>query len=459
MKLILIRPNYKSHIITPPLGLGYLASYLKKEGHDVKIIDGLRDSLDNEHILREILKEKPDAVGITCLTAFYHEVVGLSNLLKDNKILCIIGGVHPTFLPYSTLLDTRADFVICGEAEKALLSLVKNNFNNCGIRGIYSIKDLKSDEELIEKAEIFENLDEIPFPDWEQINPGLYPKAPYGAILKNFPAAPVITTRGCSFECAFCASPRLYNKRTRFRSPENVIDEVRYLTSGFGIKEISFIDDNLTFKKEHVEQICNLIISHKLKFSWSCPTGIRADSIDESLVKLMVKAGCYYFAYGIESADQGILNNIKKHEAIEAIDRAIRIADKEGISCQGLFIFGLPGETQETIKKTIHFARKTKLERAQFLILDIIPGSELWYKLKGKFRPNWRKDSFREPEWLPEGLSKEQLMRAQAKAFRSFYFRLPIILKLVKLIRIGQIKFLLQRIKEYRILKYPLFEN
>ena len=144
MKVILVRPSYKSHIITPPLGIGYLAAYLKSDGIEVKIIDGLRNKLTKEQILKVILMEKPDAVGITCLTAFYNETITLANAVKKNNIRTIIGGVHPTFLPYSTLMDSRADFVICGDGEIAFVKLIKNNFNNSGIKGVYSLKDLKA---------------------------------------------------------------------------------------------------------------------------------------------------------------------------------------------------------------------------------------------------------------------------------------------------------------------------
>ncbi|MCX5699122.1 MAG: radical SAM protein [Candidatus Omnitrophica bacterium] len=453
MKTVLIRPNYKSHIVTPPLGIGYLAAYLKRDGIEVKIIDGLKNKLTKEQILRDVFIEKPDVVGITCLTAFYNEAIVLSNLIKNSNIRTIIGGVHPTFLPYSTLIDSQADFVICGEGEIALTKLIKNNFNNYGIRGVYSIKDLKSDDDIIEKAEIIPELDEIPFPDWEQMNPNLYSKAPHGAIAKNFPIGVITTTRGCPYRCIFCASPKFYNGIIRYRSPENVVKEIIYLIDNYGVKEIHFEDDNLTFKKEHIEKICNLIIQSGRSISWACPNGVRADRVDVNLIRLMMKSGCYYFAYGIESADPGILKNIKKDVCIETIKRSIEIAEKEGISCQGFFIFGLPGETSETIKKTINFSKKIKLSRAQFLILDIVPGSELWYTLEGKFNPNWNKDSFREPEWIPEGLTKEQLIKAQVRAFRSFYFRLPVLFKLLKLIRPRQIGVLLQRLKEYRILK------
>ncbi len=452
-KIVLIRPNYNSHIITPPLGIGFLASYMKFQGIEVKIIDGLKDSLSNEKILELILAEKPDVVGITCLSAFYNEVVALSQLVKANNFRCWIGGVHPSFLPYKTLLESKADYVICGEGEIALTKLIQNNYINDNIKGVYSLENLSDETQTFEKGEIIENLDEIPFPDWEQIDPNTYPKAPHGAIAKNFPIGIITTSRGCPYECVFCASPQFYSRKIRYRSPENVIEEIKYLIDNFGIKEVHFEDDNLTLKRDHIEKICNLILENNLNISWACPNGIRADKVDEELIKLMAKSGCYYFAYGIESANAQILKNIKKHETIEVIEKSIAIADRCGISCQGFFIFGLPGETAETIEESIQFARRSKLSRAQFLILDVLPGCELWTSLKGQFVPNFAKNSYKEPEWLPPTLTKKDLLKAQSRAFRVFYFRSFIFFKLLKSVRFSQIKFLLKRVFEYRLVK------
>lgn len=454
MKVLLVRPNYESHIITPPIGLGYLSSYLREYDIEVKILDGLCDNMDNEILQNKILDENPDAVGITCLTAFYREVIDLSRKLKKKNVVVIIGGVHPTFLPLETLNDSNCDYVVMGEGEVALLKLIQNNINNSGIIGVYSKEDIKLRKRPLGKAERIMHLDKLPFPDWEQINPNKYPKAPHGAIVKNFPVAPIMTTRGCPYSCTFCASPRFYDRKVRFRSPENVIEEIKYLTNRFGIKEIHFEDDNLTIKPHHIEKICELIIENDIKISWACPNGIRADKVDESLIKLMKKSGCYYFAYGIESADQQILNNIKKQEDIETVEKSINLAHEAGISCQGFFIFGLPGETKETIDKSICFAKKSKLDRAQFLILDVLPGSELWDTLKGQFIPNWGKKSYQEPEWLPKNITKEYLMRSQTRAFFEFYFKSPMrFLKLALSIKFGQIKYLFKRLVDYRIIK------
>ncbi|MFC1898067.1 B12-binding domain-containing radical SAM protein [Candidatus Cloacimonadota bacterium] len=453
MKIILVRPKYKSHLITPPLGLGYLSSYLQKYGLKTKIIDALKDDLDNDELVLKIIEDKPEAVGITCLTAFYNEVIDLSIKLKKHNIKVIIGGVHPTFLPKQTLQESSCDFVILGEGEKALLKLIRNDFDNSRIRGVYSNDDIGKETDFV-KAERIENLDELPFPDWRQIDPRSYPPAPHGALIKHFPVAPIISTRGCPYECTFCASPGFYDRSIRFRSSENVIEEIKYLVKNFGIKEIHFEDDNLTLDRDHIKKICDLIIENNIKISWACPNGIRADKVDEELVYLMKRSGCYLIAYGVESADPQILENIGKHESIETIENSINMVSKAGLSCQGFFIFGLPGETKRTLKKSIYFAKKSKLDRAQFVILDILPGSELWDTLKGKFKPNWSKNSYKEPEWIPDEVSEKELLHSQSKAFREFYFKSPIrIIKLILLVRFRQIKFLLHRLKDFRIFK------
>lgn len=455
MRIVLARPNYDSHIITPPLGLGYLASYLKKRGMEATIIDGLRDNLTTEALLKRILAEKPHAVGITCLTAFYRQAVMLSRLLKQRHLRVIFGGVHPTFLPYDTLRDSGADYVIRGEGEIALSRLVEGDFECDGIPGVYSREDLECGTAPDEKAPRPENLDELPFPDWEQIDPNTYPVAPHGAVVKNYPIGVITSTRGCPCQCTFCASPGFYDRKIRFRSPGNVVKEIEYLVERFGVREIHFEDDNLTLRRGHVEGICHRIRDSGIKISWACPNGIRADTVDENLIRLMKKSGCYSVAYGIESASPRILKNIKKHEGIETIEKAIHLARKAGVSCQGFFVFGLPGETSETIEETIRFAQKSKLTRAQFLILDVIPGSELWRTLEGQFAPDWTKNSFKEPEWIPDGLTKEQLTEAQSRAFRTFYSHPLRFLRLAASVKPKQLGYLWHRLKEYRVLKTP----
>ena len=148
MKIALVRTNAPALQLVPPLGIGYISAYLNKNGIETVIIDGLRDNISNPEILKIILKEKPDAVGITCLTAVYNEVIELANLVKEKKITTIIGGIHPTFLAFETLKDSNADFVICGEGEKSFLKLAQNNFKNNAIKGVYNFENLKNEKQI-----------------------------------------------------------------------------------------------------------------------------------------------------------------------------------------------------------------------------------------------------------------------------------------------------------------------
>jgi radical SAM superfamily enzyme YgiQ (UPF0313 family) len=456
--IALIRVNYSTHQITPQLGIAYLSSFIKTKGYNALIIDGLKNKLNHSEILEILRKENITVAGITCLSAHFNEVASLSRFLKTNRIKTIIGGVHPTFMPYQTLVETQADYVVCGEGEIPLLQLLENGISNtppekmCKIKGVYSLKCLEDENTPFEKCEIVKNLDELPFPDWEQMNPRTFPPAPHGALVKHFPIGFIFSTRGCPYSCKFCASPNFYNKKVRFRSAENVVDEIELLSKKYGVREIQFEDDNLTLNRTHIENICDLLLSRNIDLSFSCPNGIRADKIDDALAKLMKRAGFYYCALGIESANANILRNISKDENIDIIQNAITILNKNHIVSQGFFIFGLPGETKESIEETTRFALRSGLERAQFIILDILPGCDLWTELQGQFVSNFSKKSYREPEWIPEGLTRDDLLKAQSRAFRKFYLRPKNLLQNLRYLKLRQIGHIIKRLVDYRII-------
>ena len=451
MEIALVRVKYNSHIITPPLGLGYLASYAQKFGHKVLIIDALRDNLSNEQVVEKINAAGISAVGITCLSAFYNEVVELSKMLKAERKKVFIGGIHPTFMPKQTLIDTGADYVSLGEGEISLKKLLDANFDGTGIQGIYNLENLP-DKPI--KGEKVENLDDLPMPDWGQISPKSYPRAPHGAVTKTYPIGIIITTRGCPYGCKFCASPNFYDRKIRFRSPKNVVDEIEYLVKNHGVKEIHFEDDNFTLKRSHAYEVCKMIVDRKIKITFTCPNGIRADKVDKELLLMMKKAGCYCFAYGIESANPQILKNINKDEDIETIKKSIDIAADCGIDCVGFFIFGLPGETKQSIEQSINFALSSKLTRAQFMIFDVLPGCNLYDDLDGQFESDFSKESYCSPEYVPETLTKQDLIDAQERAFRKFYFRPRIMFRMLRSVTLSQIGFLAKRLLTFGIIKH-----
>jgi radical SAM superfamily enzyme YgiQ (UPF0313 family) len=419
MRIVLTKTLYPAGC--PPIGLGYLSAYLKKHGFNPKIIDANVFKADNKKLVELIMAENPDVVGISCLSASYNQTVELCQMLKKQSVKCIIGGVHPTFLPYQTLLDTKADFVICGEGEVPLLKLIQNNLISDNIPGVYSLQNLKSAETQIEMGERVEDLDLLPFVDWEQLTPGDFQRMPQMPLTKSWPVATVITTRGCPYNCSFCASAQFYERKIRFRSPKNVVDEIEYLVKEHGVKEINFVDDNLTLNRKHIEGICKDIINRKLDISWATPNGIRADKIDRDLLVLMKQSGCYLVYFGIESAHPKILKDIKKSETIEDIENAISLASELDIMTDAFFIFGLPGETLETIDTTIDFAVHSKLSRAHFFVLDILPGCNIWRDVKKNYEPNYSKKAYYEAEIAPDGLTPEILNKAASRAYKQFY--------------------------------------
>jgi radical SAM superfamily enzyme YgiQ (UPF0313 family) len=337
------------------------------------------------------------------------------------------------------LKETNANFVVKGDGETALKNIEYEATCDYGTRW-------RSRHEIVDGG-LTQDVDG--FPDWEMIDPRTYPHAPWGAVTKNSLVAPILTSRGCSYLCTFCASPKLSNRRIRWRSVDAVMQELVYLNTYFGVKEFCFQDDNFTADNKRAGEICERILSLGLHIDWACENGIRADKVDRHLLELMKKAGCYKATFGIESADNQILKNIKKLETIESIEESVNLAADVGIDIVGSFIFGLPGETRETLDKTIRWAANSRLAIAQFGILSIYPGSELWDTLPHDH--NYTRPPFRTPQYIPEGLTAKDLIDAQSKAFRKFYMHPDRFIRTLGRVKPSQIKRLVKRLFGFHI--------
>jgi radical SAM superfamily enzyme YgiQ (UPF0313 family) len=277
--------------------------------------------------------------------------------------------------------------------------------------------------------------------------------APHGAFAKRFPVAPIITTRGCPFNCSFCASKCIWQQRLRFRNPIKIVDEIEFLHKKFGVKEFHFEDDNFTANKEHARNVCKEIIKRKLDIVWACPNGVRIDMLDLELLKIMKKSGCYLLAFGIESGNQKIVNNMNKHLNLSIVPKILKMAKESGIETWGFFILGLPGETYNSAIQTINFAVKNRFDRAQFCIFTPLPGSDIFSNWKSKNKKtDWSKFNFFNIVYT-DILSEKQLRALHKKAFREFYFRPRIFFNLVKNIKAGQIKWLVKRMLQYKFVK------
>jgi anaerobic magnesium-protoporphyrin IX monomethyl ester cyclase len=445
MRVCLVRPYHRSHLIQPPLALGYLAAQLVRDGHSVRVIDALQARLDNEAIIRRC--DDAELVGISVLTDYARTSFELARRLKQRARRVVLGGPHVTALPLESLRESGADHVVVGEGERALSALVRalESGATVDVPGVLSA----GADVVGPRAPMLENLDELPFPDWSEIPPASYPPAPHGGVARAYPIAPMTTTRGCPYDCAFCASPELWQRRIRFRSPENVVEEAAEAVRRYGVRELHFEDDNLTLRREHAAAIAEGLLRRDLRLSWATPNGIRVDAVDRELLTLMKRSGCYSVAFGIESADEQILRRCGKRTSLPRIEQAIADAAEVGLITQGFFIFGLPGESEATIARTIDFARHSRLDKAQFLLLDVIPGSRFWRELGAQ---HGRHQSFHDVSWCPEGLDPEVLRRAPSRAFRAFFASPRRIYRMARLVRLSQLRYVLRRLLDFRVL-------
>lgn len=446
MKVCLLNPKRCqgiSYTVIPNIGLGYLAKVLRDQGDDVFIVDANRDGLDHLEFGRIVAVEKPAWVGITTFSSFISAVrqFALSARLAHPGIKVVLGGPHPTFEPERTFKAIpEADFVVMCEGEPAVGMLSRHiQSNNLELSDIPNLAWRTEKGIRINDIQIVKDLDELGMPDWDALQPQKFPLAPNGIFSKALSVAPVIATRGCPYPCTFCGAGKSMGNKLRARSAQNVFEEIRLLNEKFGIGEIHFMDDNFTQKRRFVEELCEKIIRSDLKIHWACPNGVRLDRIDLKLARLMERAGCYSIAVGIEFGSDQILTAIKKGMSVDKIADQIRMLKNEtNMRVTGFFMLGHPDENEEHIQKTIDFALSLPIDRANFFNFTPFPGSRLYDQLKSSGAleaVNMEKMYIHSIAYHPPDLSARKLVRLQRTAHLRFYFRLRIVLGLLREIK------------------------
>jgi anaerobic magnesium-protoporphyrin IX monomethyl ester cyclase len=440
MKVLLIQPNYrriyayakKKEItpIFPPLGLAYIAAVLKKNNIEVKILEANALNLNHFQIKNKIESYSPDIVGITSTTSLIEEAHQIALLCKK-EIKVIIGGIHASSMPQETLEKfERFDFLIRGEGEFAMLEFVQGK-NISKIKGL----SYRKNEKIIHNSEreLNDKLDELPFPARELLPMGKY----FSAGSKQNPSDYILSSRGCPYQCLFCADHLVHGRKFRFRSPENIILEVEKIYKN-GARDWDFVDDNFTLITERVEKFCDLMIKKGLnkKMSWRCSNGIRVDRINLGLLKKMKMAGCYMVSLGIESGNEKILDKMKKNIDLEKVRKAVKWCKEAGIETRGLFMFGNFGEDEKTMQDTINFAKSLDLDTATFHITIPFPNTDYWniIKKEGEIYPKNYRDyiAYGNVIFKHGELDEKTLLKMQKKAYREFYFRPKIVLNALK---------------------------
>ncbi len=405
-KVMLIFPPLRmstvgDKIVCPPMGLAYLASMIR-DRYEVKILDAtalgreqersvswnfFEYGLSVDQIVAEVEKFAPQVVGISCLFSFHFLVIKeLCERIKNisSRIVTVTGGTHPSFLPEASLRSAPGlDFIVLGEGEESFPELLKALEKGSGFEQIDGLAWRENSSVRINpKTRFIEDLDRIPFPSRDLLPMEKYFEinVPFMFYSRSPRNTSFLTSRGCPFQCAFCSSCHFWGNRVRYRSIENVMQELRELKRRYRVEEIKFEEDNLLLNRERAKKLFRAMIEEKLNLYWNMPNGAYIMSLlDEELVSLMKQSGCFEVTMAFESGDQQVLDNIiKKPLDLTKAERAVKILRDHDIEINSFFIVGLPGETREQIKNTLRLQRRLKLDHAFTFVFNPLPGSALY---------------------------------------------------------------------------------
>jgi len=337
----------------PPTSLLLLSAVLKKEGHDVILLDSQAERKDLKEVKKDVKKKNPEILVIpTSTMSFNEDVETLKKIKKVVNVITLAFGSHVTFLPLASLERDGIDYLVMREPEYVIRDFVNAVAKKKDPRKIKGLAYKRGKKKIINNPYPFiKNLDELPFPDRTQILKYAY----FNPIVKKIPWTTAFTSRGCPGRCNFCTSPAFYGRKLRFRSPESVVKEMEEIKD-LGYKEVFFRDETFTANKIRLIKICKLILERKLEISWIC--NARIGNLDKKIMKLMEKAGCHYIKFGVESGVQKILDNIKKDIDAKMTRKTFKWANEIGMGTHAHLMFGCIGETKESIEKTIQFIKE-----------------------------------------------------------------------------------------------------
>lgn len=363
----------------PKLGFMYLSAVLEKLGIDTVTKDQTLESFTLDMLLDELQKNDYLFVGFYSATALREKVIRYIKAIKADidNIPIIVGG--PGFYSAPDYLNAGCDIICRGEGEKTILEIAEYLQKKRPITGVKGIS-YKIDGRITNTPaqELIENLDELPMPK-RSLDKNLTDYYDFHIFNMRTPYTTMITSRGCPYVCTYCTSTNVWGNRIRLRSPENVISEIAYCVEELGIKYIGFRDDLFGFNYDWLNKFCNLLIKNRYNVLWSCmvhPFSFRKNR--RETLMLLKRAGCDLLIFGLQSAHPEILKNIRRNpNEPEELSKTIKLAKSLGISTVAEFIFGLPGEAQETIKTSIDYALKIKPHYAQFNALSVLEGSQM----------------------------------------------------------------------------------
>jgi len=415
--------------IMPPLGLASIAAFLEKRNIGVQIIDcyAYPDALP---LLRDILRqERPAFIGFSCTTSSFLDGARLARFAKKElpPIQTIFGGTHVSALKEHILESYReVDSIVVGEGEETLYELITSRGENLDqVRGLV-YRDAAGPVFTGYREKLLE-LDSLPFPAYEKLSG--FPST-YKLPIFNYPKVPnssCISSRGCPYACSYC-DRSVFKRSFRYNSAGYIYDHLCYLNNRFGIRHVNFYDDQFTFNRQRIEDLCRLMINNPLAISFNC--AVRGDHIDLDLLKLMKEAGCWMISLGIETGDEDLLSRHRQNVNLHMLADKIQLIHKAGIRIKGLLMMGLPGENEQSIQRSMKYVFSLPIDDLNISKFTPFPGSPLYEEIDklGSFEEDWARMDCMNFLFVPHTMTKKRLDELFIRFYKKHYTRPKVLL-------------------------------
>jgi anaerobic magnesium-protoporphyrin IX monomethyl ester cyclase len=385
-----------------PLGLGYIAAVLERDGYEVSLVDCPSEGYDTlidagkdrvvyglteAEIRRRIEEYRPDAIGISALfSTLEKRMLNIARIAKDvdPDIVVFCGGPHVSAFYQRLVRDPAVDYCVIGEGEEIACSLFRTMNAGQSLESVGGLCYRRGGEVIVQpRGPYIQNMDEIPFPARHLVNQDVYFRVALTQGLRLDGDTPLrltqmTTSRGCPFQCTYCGKNVTWGKGYRTRSTKNVLDEMEFLIEKYQIQRFAFQDDNFTADMARAAEICDGIVERKFNITWEAHNGLGVNFLNPALLEKMKASGCVSFTIAVESATDATLRRVKKPNYIKLAPPIVKKAKELGIEVRGFFMIGFPGETLEEVRRTVDYAKNLNLAVSAFALVTPLPGTVLY---------------------------------------------------------------------------------
>lgn len=421
--------------LRPPLNLLNLAASLLDGGYSVKILDGPAIAGGAEEVVNHVCMLSPRFVGITSMTGLIHTASEIACSIKERLAgtTIILGGIHVSTLPIDTMRQYPGfDVGVVGEGERTLTELLEALDSKSDLSNVPGLViHTEQGPVLTETRELIKNIDTLPLPAWDLVPNYVETYQPTMSRRTRLPSAYIVTSRGCPFGCTFCSNV-VHGRTFRSYSIDYIMRMIHHLIDAYQIRDLTIYDENLAFNRKRIVEFCNRLIEDNHDLTWSCDA--RADSVDNETLALMYKAGCRKIWYGMESGNETILRRYNKGVSLDDLERAAKLSRANNIEVSGSFIIGGPCETPETIRDTIKFAKKIKLDYFIPFFYTPVPGTPDYPDITeyGTANLDFKDVTMAKVTFAPNGMTFRDIERWHLKALLSFYLKPRAIIRMIR---------------------------